>query len=288
MKPKILISGAAGSTGSIATQLLVERGFPVRALVRKEDQRSEKLKALGAEVVAANILDFRAIQPVFEGIQRAYFCYPVAPGIVQATVDFAQAALDAKVEYIVNISQRTCREDAIANSAIQHWLAELVFDRCGVPVTHLRPTAFNEWLLYFRHKIRDGEYTVPFSPNGKFAPISARDHAEVIAALLADPAEHIGKTYPLLGPVELTPPQIAEAVSKTLGKEVRYRQVSPEEWVQIVFGGDFAWGAEHLKGIVQQHARGDMAGTNDIVERITGHKPESVPEFVERNRAAFA
>lgn len=288
MKPAILISGATGSTGTVAANLLLEKGFPIRALVHKHDERSEKLKAQGAEVVVGDFHDFRSIQPAFEGIQRAYFCYPVAPGLVEATVHFAQAALDAKVEYVVNISQRTCREDAIAVSAIEHWLAERVFDRSGLAVTHLRPTAFNEWLLYFRHKIRDGEYTVPFGPTGKFAPISARDQGEVIAAILADPTAHIGKTYPLLGLVELTPPQIAEIVSKTLGKEVRYKQVKPEEWVQIVFGGESAFAAQHLYGIVHQHERGDMAGTNDIVEKITGHKPESVAEFVERNRPAFA
>jgi hypothetical protein len=44
---------------------------------------------------------------------------------------------------------------------------------------------------------------------------------------------------------------------------------------------------QHLEGIVVQHERGDMAGTNDVVEKITGHRPESVAEFVERNRAAF-
>lgn len=288
MKPTILVSGATGSTGSVAAQLLLERGFPIRALVHKHDERSDKLKTKGAEIVVGDFLNFRSLQPAFEGIQRAYFCYPVFPGVVQATVHFAQAALDEKVEYVINISQRTSREDAISESAIEHWLAEQVFDRSGVPVTHLRPTAFNEWLLYTRGKISEGEYGVPFGPTGKFAPVSARDQGEVIAAIVADPADHIGKTYSLHGPVELTPPQIAEIVSKTLGREVRYRQIAPEEWIQIVFGGEFPFGVQHLNGIVQQHERGDMAGTNDNIERITGNKPESVAEFVKRNRQAFA
>jgi uncharacterized protein YbjT (DUF2867 family) len=211
----------------------------------------------------------------------------VAPGVVQATVHFAQAALDAKLEYVVNISQRTSRADAISESAIEHWLAEQVFDRSGVPVTHLRPTAFNEWLLYTRGKIAEGEYGVPFGPTGKFAPVSARDQGHVIAALLADPSDHAGKTYSLHGPVELTPPQIAEIVSETLGKPVRYRQIAAEEWIETVFGGEFPFGVQHLNGIVQQHERGDMAGTNDNVEKLTGEKPGSVTDFVQRNRAAF-
>ena len=113
------------------------------------------------------------------------------------------------------------------------------------------------------------------------------DQGEVIAAILADPAAHIGKTYPLLGPVELTPPQIAEIVARTLGKAVRYKQIAPEEWVRTVFGGEFPFGAQHLHGITDAHEAGHMAGTNDIVATIIGREPESVAEFVERNRMAF-
>ncbi|TDV33658.1 uncharacterized protein YbjT (DUF2867 family) [Paraburkholderia caballeronis] len=287
MKPTILISGATGSTGSVAASLLLDRGFSVRALVRTNDERAKKLAAQGAEIVTGDFLDFRSVQRAFNGVQRAYFCYPVFPGIVQATVHFVQAAREEDVEYVVNISQRTARADARSESALQHWLAEQVFDRSGVPVTHLRPTAFNEWLLYTRGKIRDGEYGVPFGPTGRFAPISARDQGEVIAAILADPTAHIGKTYPLLGPVELTPPQIAEIVARTLGKAVRYKQIAPEEWVRTVFGGEFPFGAQHLHGITDAHEAGHMAGTNDIVATIIGREPESVAEFVERNRMAF-
>lgn len=288
MKPTILIAGAAGATGSVAANVLLEKGFPVRALVHSEDERSQKLKAQGAEIVLGDYLDFRSIQRTLKGVQRAYFVYPILPGIVQATAHFAQAALEAKIEHIVNISQRTSREDAKSESALQHWLAERVFDWSGVPVTHLRPTAFNEWLLYTRDRIADGEYGVPFGPTGRFAPVSARDQGEVIAAILAEPAEHKGKTYPLFGPVELTPPQIADVVANTLGKKVRYKQITPEAWIEIVFGGEFPFGAQHLHGIVSAHEAGHMAGTNDIVEKLTGHKPESIAEFVERNRQAFA
>ncbi|WP_413726638.1 NmrA family NAD(P)-binding protein [Sodalis sp. RH16] len=287
MKPTILIAGATGATGGVAAKILLEQGFPVRALVHAEDERSQQINALGADIVLGDYQDFRSLQRAFKGVQRAYFVYPIRPGIVQATVHFAQAAQEAKIEHIVNISQRTSREDAESESALQHWLAERVFQWSGIPVTHLRPTAFNEWLLYTRGKIRDGEYGVPFGPTGRFAPVSARDQGQVIAAILAEPDGHQGKTYPLFGPVELTPPQIAEIVADTLGKQVRYRQITPEEWIQNVFGGEFPFGAQHLHGIVLAHNAGHMAGTNDIVEKLTGHKPESVAEFVARNRKAF-
>src|SRR5262249_29169542 len=171
----------------------------VRAFIHQDDERARKLKALGAEIFVGDLLDFRAVRRAFEGIKRAYFIYPMQHGVVQATAHYAQAAIEAKAEFIVNLSQWTARPDALSDSGLQHWLAERVFDWSNTPTAHLRPTAFNEWLLYVRKGIREGKYRVPFSPTGKFAPISAEDQGAVIAEILANPEPHAGQTYPLLG-----------------------------------------------------------------------------------------
>lgn len=285
--PHVLIGGATGATGSVATKLLLEKGFPVRAFVHKDDERARKLEALGAEIFVGELLDFRAVRRAFEGIKRAYFVYPMRPGLVEATANYAQAALEAKAEFIVNMSQRTSRPDAPSNSALQHWLAERVFDWSGTPVCHLHPTAFNEWLFYMRNMIREGRYAVAFGGTGRFAPISAEDQGAVIAAILADPSGHAGQTHHLFGPVELTPPEIAEIVSKTLGKEVRYEQITGEQWVREVTGQDIPFLSQHVQAIAEMHARGQMAGTNDVVKKITGRRPQTVAEFVEKHRAVW-
>ena len=287
MDTPILIGGAAGATGRVAAKLLLEKGLPVRALVHKEDERSARLQAQGAEIVVGDLLDFGAVRRAFEGAKRAYFVYPIRPGIVQATAHFAQAALEAEAELIVNMSQRTSHQYSKSGSALQHWLAERVFDWAGTSVTHLRPTAFNEWLLYMRSQIRDGKYAVPFGPTGRFAPIAAEDQGAVIAAILSDPEPHKGQTYELFGPVELTPPEIAEIVSQTLGHEVRYEQISGEQWVRNLYGNDIPFLSQHLDAATSEHRDGIFAGTNDVVERIAGRRPMTVAEFVEKHRAAF-
>lgn len=283
----ILIAGAAGHTGRVASEVLLQKGFAVRAIVRSDDARAAALRHLGAEVVVADLLDLRALRPAFDGVKRAYFVYSILPDLVQATATFAQAAREAETEFIVNLSQRTARPDAQSDSAMQHWLAERVLDWSGIAVTHLRPTIFNEWLLFMRQGIRQGQYRVPFGPAGKFAPISTEDQGRVIAEILAHPAPHSGQTYPLLGPVEMTPPELAAIVSAVLGRAVRYEQVSGAAWVKEVFNSDRAFWVQHLTAIAEQHARGEMAGTNDVVETITGRKPQSVADFVRQHRAAF-
>ena len=46
-KPKILVTSAAGHTGSAVVKQLLEKGFEVRAFVRRKDSRSESLKNAG-------------------------------------------------------------------------------------------------------------------------------------------------------------------------------------------------------------------------------------------------
>ena len=101
--------------------------------------------------------DFASVRAALEGVGRAYFVFPNVPGIIQATAYFAQAATEVGLEAIVNMSQISARRDAKSNAARDHWIAERVFDRSGVAVTHLRPTFFAEWLLYFaRMVVREG------------------------------------------------------------------------------------------------------------------------------------
>ena len=115
----------------------------------------------------------------------AYFCYPISEGIVKATAQFAQAAKEHGVGIVVNMSQVIAREDARSNASLQHWLAERVFDWSGVPVTHIRPTFFLEWLFYMAPMIQAGTVYAPYG-SGKTALISGEDQGRVIAAILQD------------------------------------------------------------------------------------------------------
>lgn len=286
-KPPILIVGATGATGKVATRLLLEKGFPIRAFVHRDDERSRVLADLGAEIVIGDLLDFRAVRRAFDGAERAYFVYPIRPGIVQATVHFAQAAIEARTEFIVNMSQKSSRQDSSSDAALQHWLAERVLDRAGIPVAHLRPTYFADWLLYMRNMIREGRMSVPFGTTGRHAPIAAEDQGAVIAAILEDPAPHKGMIYPLFGPVELTSPEIAAAVGQVLGKKIRYEKITSEQWVREVRGQEIPFLAQHLHEVAVDHENGVFAGTNDVVEKLTGRPPMTVAEFVEKHRTVW-
>jgi NAD(P)H dehydrogenase (quinone) len=294
---KFLITGATGDTGGYTVRQLREKNHAVRVLAHRPDERSEQLKEAGAEVVFGDLLDFDAVRTALSGVQRTYFCYPISPGIVQASAQFAQASREAGVEVIVNMSQISARGDSKSNAARQHWLSERVFDWSGVPTVHLRPTFFAEWLLYLAPMIRQGKILAPFTTTGRHAPVAAEDQARVIVAILQNPTAHVGKTYPLYGPVEHTLPEIASIVGRVIGKEVTYQQVPIERYAEIftpkrpthALTGDpaKAFLMQHLHEVAIDHSNGILAGTNNYIAEIGGRPPMTIEEFVTRNREAF-
>jgi NAD(P)H dehydrogenase (quinone) len=172
---RFLIAGAGGRTGATGNHVvrqLLAKGLPVRAFVLHADQRSERLAALGAEVVVGDLHDIEAVRRAMRGIMRAYFVYPLAEGLLDAITVYAAAAKEAGVEFIVNMSQITARTDYPSIAGRRYWLGERILDWSGIGVTHLRPTIFLENLLVFADVIRkESKIFLPYG-QGKSAPVS--------------------------------------------------------------------------------------------------------------------
>jgi uncharacterized protein YbjT (DUF2867 family) len=235
-----------------------------------------------------DLRDLDSVSAALHGTNAAYFVYPIAPGLIEATAVFAQAAEEAELAAIVNMSQISARRDAGSHAAQQHWIAERLLDRGVVAVTHLRPTFFAEWLLYFSGAIAElGVMALPFG-NGRHAPIAAEDQAHVIAAILQDPQPHAGKTYTLHGPVEMDHHEITAAVSAVLDQPVRYEPIDYDAFAQQLSNiGMHDHLVQHLRHVSQDYQHGHFSGTNDIVERVGHKKPMTVAEFVEQHRHAL-
>ncbi|MET9044975.1 NAD(P)H-binding protein [Streptomyces sp. NPDC004362] len=286
MERNLLVIGATGKTGSRVADLLLQRGHHVRALVHRADERSERLAALGADIVQGDVLDLDSVARAAKGIDALYFTYPIRAGLMDATVNVAQAAEENEVQAIVNMSQISARREAASNAARQHWVAERLLDRSPVAVTHLRPTFFTQWLVD-NWAGATGELRLPFA-DGRHAPIAESDQAKVIATILEDPSPHAGKIYPLHGPEELDHFEIAEKMSRALGRDVTYVPVELDEFSDILHGrGAPEHLVQHLLAVAIDYRNGIFAGTNDLVKRIGGTDPVDVETFVALNRASF-
>src|ERR1700733_5963816 len=306
-EPAVLVTGAAGRTGGYAAKLLLERGHRVRALVHGFDDRAAKLRDSGAEVIVGDLQDIDTVREAVDGVRAAYFVYPISPGLLEATATFAQAAEEAGVTAVVNMSQISARRGAASDAARIHWLGERILGwspgaaapppgRGGrtlacppVAATHLRPTYFAEWFTIFGAKgIREeGVLRLPFG-DGRHAPITAEDQGRVIAAILENPDDHAGQVYPLFGAVEMNHYQIADAISEALGRPVRYEPANIPAWIEGIKAQGFPeFLAQHLSNVAVDYQNGVFAGNNDLVERIGGKKPTTVQEFITDHLSEF-
>ena len=283
-----LITGATGQTGTHTVRLLLQRGQRVRALVHRADDRSQQLADAGAEVISGDLLHYSSVRRALEGVNRAYFTYPIRDGLLEATASFASAAHEAGVDSVVNMSQISARCDSGSDAARQHWLAERWLDWAPFEVTHLRPTFFAEWLIQFGiFTEHDGVLALPLG-DGRHAPIAAEDQAHVIAAVLADPEPHAGKTYPLFGPIEMDHHEIADEVSRVLRRSVRYEDVPVGKFAdRLRAAGAPEHLVQHLSNVAVDYHNGLFSGTNNFVERIGKKLPMTVEDFVLANKTAF-
>ena len=281
MAKAVLVTGATGDTGRAAVREAIALGLTVRAMVHSKDARSEALAKIGAEIVMGDHLDINTVRAAMEGVAAAYFVWPVQPGLIQATVNFAQAAKEAGVSTIINLSQRSANRDSTSHSCRDSFIAEQVFNWAGVPVIHLRPTYFLEWLLYPWQLpyLQKGILRMPVG-QGRHSPIAAEDQGRAIAALLKSPGEYIGTTIPISGPVEMDHEQMAAELSEALGRRIVFQDLPVEEYCASLEQMKVpAYIIQHLSGAMLDYQHGHMSGSDNNVEMLTGRRSMTVGEF---------
>ncbi len=282
MSRKVLITGATGDTGRAAVRESLKAGLVVRAMVHGIDDRSKALEEFGAEIVVGDLQDIDTIRQAMEGMDAAYLVYPVAPGLLTATVNFAQAAKEAGVSTVVNLSQRSANRNSKSWSCRDSFIAEEVLKWSGLSLINLRPTYFLEWLLYpwqLPLLASEGILRLPVG-KGRHSPIAADDQGRAIAAILKNPEGLIGQTINLSGPVEMDHEQMAAELTEALGRKIVFEDVSVDEYCKSITAmGVPPYIVQHLSGAMEDYQHGAMSGADNNIERLTGKKPMSVGEF---------
>src|SRR5437868_11829381 len=208
MAKPVLVTSAAGGrqgkTGRHVSKMLLQRGIPVRAFVHKIDERSEQLRALGAEIFEGDFLDVRSVQRAVQGTSSVYFAYPVQDGLLDATAAMAAAAREAGIARLVNLVMLQSSVDAPTPRMRQNYLSEQVFDWAGIGAVHIRATVFYENLarLVGASLPAHGAIRLPLGNESTILPlISAEDVARIAVGLLTGPALTAGAAYPVIGSV---------------------------------------------------------------------------------------
>jgi NAD(P)H dehydrogenase (quinone) len=290
LKPKILVTGATGKTGSLVVAELLRAGYPVRAMVHGEDGRSARLTAQGAEIAITDLCDAERVADALKDVQRAYYCPPFDPYMIQGAVAFAVAARESRLEHIVGLTQWLSSPSHPALMTRQHWLVDRLFSMTpGVAHTIVRPGFFADaYLVTIGASAHLGIFPWMFG-NSRNAPPSNEDIARVAVAALMDPARHAGKTYRPTGPELLGAEDMAKAIGRAVGRSVRV--VPTPTWLFMKAARMNGLPIDVLSGVryyIEDHKRGAFelgAPTTDVLD-VTGQPAEDF-ETIARRYAAL-
>ena len=289
-KPRIIVTGATGKTGSVVTTELLKAGYPVRALAHREDDRSARLKAQGAEIAVADMSDAERVADALKDVRRAYYCPPFDPYMIQGAVGFAVAAKEAGLEHIVGVTQWLASPSHPSLMTRQHWLVDRLFSMMpGVAHTIVNPGFFaDDYMVTMGLSANLGIFPWIFG-NSRNAPPSNEDIARVAAAALMDPARHAGKSYRPTGPELIGADEMAKAMGRAVGRSVK--AVPTPAWLFMKAARMSGYPIDVFSGIryyIEDHKRGafELGAPNTDMLDVTGRPAEDF-ETVARRYAAL-
>lgn len=208
----ILVVGGAGKTGARVDKLLNERGIATRPVSRSTTPTFDWTRP-------------KTWAAALDGVSRAYVTYhpdvslPEAAGCI---AELSRMARDKGLERIVLLSGR-------GEPGAQR--AEAALEASGMPWTCVRASWFNQNFSegFLLDSVRAGEIALPAGAVPE-PFVDADDIADVVVAALTG-ERHANRLYELTGPRALTFAEATAAIAAATGREIRYVQVSPEDFV---------------------------------------------------------
>jgi uncharacterized protein YbjT (DUF2867 family) len=281
----ILVTGSTGNTGRAIVDALVERGAPVRAMVRTEADRG-KFRA-GVEVVVADFDQPAAVAAALDGAERAYLVTPSSEQAEEQQKRFADLAAKAGIRHLVVLSQLGSEEHSPVRFLRYHAAVEQHVRDLGIGYTFLRPNLYFQGLLMFAGLISaQGQFFAPIG-DAAVSAVDVRDIAAVAAAVLTETG-HEGATYTLTGPEAITHSQIAAALTAATGRTVRFVDVPPQTFADSIRDLLPRWQVDGLIEDYAHYRRGEAAAISPAVTETTGTVPRSIDQFARDYAAAFA
>lgn len=262
-KKIIAVVGATGAQGGgLVRAIMRDKSGPFTARALTRDVHSDKaraLAALGAEVVQADVDDAASITRAFTGAYGAYcvtFFWSHFSGERETAEGrtMARAAKDAGVQHAIWSTFEDTRKfiplgdprmpTLQGKYKVAHFDAKAdanaAFTELGVPVTFLLTSFYWENLIYFGSgptKGPDGKLAITYPLGDKKLPsMASEDIGKCAYGIFKRSRDFIGKTVGIAGE-HLTGAQMAAALTRALGQEVRYNDVPPDVFRGFGFPG---------------------------------------------------
>jgi uncharacterized protein YbjT (DUF2867 family) len=262
-KKIIAVVGATGAQGGGLVRAILndpKGGFTARAITRSAtSEKARALADLGAEVVSADVNDLKSIKQAFNGAYGVFcvtfFWQDFSPEneIAQAT-SMARAAKETGIQHAIWSTLEDTRKwiplsdnrmpTLMGKYKVAHFDAkgqsDHAFADLGVPTTFLLTSFYWENLVYFGagpKRVSDGTLALTYPMGDKKLPgIASEDIGKCAYGIFKRGREFIGKRVGICGE-QLTGAQMAAALTKAIGKDVRYNDVSPDVYRSFGFPG---------------------------------------------------
>jgi uncharacterized protein YbjT (DUF2867 family) len=298
----VLVIGATGrhgGTGVRVVERLQAAGCVVRALVRSDDDRAQRLRESGVQTLVGDLHDRRTLLPALDGAGSVYVAYPVGAGTVDALANVASAIRElGSSPHVVMNGNGAADLNSPSGFAREHALSEELLLQLGVNFTSVRGCAFyyENVLLLHADAIREtGMFANSFG-DARPAWISATDAADLCATALLDPQHHANTpfVYPP-GHELLCQQEIADIISEETGRQVRYQHITANDWSRQLhanFGGlpNHAM-IQHITTLAAMCEDNTAILRKDIdpsaLAAASGRPPLTFRNFVRQHRPAF-
>ncbi len=285
MTGPVLVVGATGNVGGATASALLRAGVPVRAAGTDPAAVARRLPA--AEPVRLDLRDPGTFAAAVRGASGLLLVRPPAVADVGRTLNpLLDAAQRHGVEHVVFSSVT----GADRNRLVPHHRVERHLRASRMGWTILRPGFFAQNLAdaYRRDIVEDDRVVVP-AGDGRVAFVDTRDVGDAAAAVLADPAAHRGAAYVLTGGEALGFAEVADVLTRELGRTVRYRPASVPGYVRHLRRAGLPVARIAVQTVLHADLRrGGAAAVDPTLGRLLRRAPRSLAQYVHDHRATWA
>ena len=280
----MILVTTAGQVGSEAARLLTQRELPVRLLVR-DPAKGKALADAGAEIAVGDLDVPESIDEAMSGVTAVVL---VSPAVPAQELNVIASAARAGVDHVVKATSKASTDSPIARRRGQAEI-ETGLAASGLPHTLLRSNAYMQNTLMLAPVIAKTGSFGSSAGKGLVGMVDARDVGAVAAGIAASPAPHVGMTYWLSGPELISNYDVAEVLSRLLGRTITYRELSfDENKYAMVSAGLPEAIAEQNAQAFSLTAKGDAEWVSDDVQAILGRRARSYEQFATDYAPAFS
>ena len=278
----ILLTGAAGKTGTTLLKHLSHGCAKVRSIVRNPAQ-SDKVTALGStETIMGDLNDDTLLENAVREIEQIYY---IAPNISPDELTIGKKLIQlAKQHHVTRFVYHSVLHPHVEFMP-HHWqkmrMEESLFSS-GLEFTILQPCAYMQNIIGNWQKILVGQYIIPYQINAKISIVDLDDIAKVASKVLLEPG-YTNAIFELAGPEPLSQIEVASQISQSIHQPVQAIEQSRIEWeTAAIAAGMQETQRKVLIKMFEYYDKFDFVGNSSILEFLLGEKPTTFKQFLAR------